>query len=404
MTETILYDYWLASTEGIGLKTVLALSQAGYTSKSIYELSDLQIDKLASEKLLTAQIAHTLKERRTLDLQKEYDNLLQKEINVLFPWDCAYPTRLKRIPDPPLTLYVHGTLPPQDTLSVAIVGARCCSSYGSYVAKELGSTLAAEGISVVSGMASGIDGISQQSALDAGGNVFAVLGCGVDVCYPPRNRPLYDALWSAPNCGIMSEYLPGTKSKASLFPPRNRIISGLSDVVVVIEAKLKSGTLITVDMALEQGKEVYALPGRITDRLSDGCNRLLRDGARPLLSPKLFLSELKEDILPLVKQRASAETASPDMRSASVFPPPHMSKRSVYHDYNELAQKQSVIPASFSETQSIIYQSLEQTPITMEALCARTGIFDLSVLLFELTTMQLQGYVSQSGNLVCRTQ
>ena len=206
--------------------------------------------------------------------------------------DPEYPERLRNIPGAPQNLFVLGKLPEEGRLSVAVIGARDCSEYGKYVARELGTVLGGSGIAVISGMARGIDGISQEAALDAGGSSYAVLGCGVDVCYPEANRQLYERLKISG--GILSEYPPGAPALARHFPPRNRIVSGLADVVVVIEARVKSGTLITVDMALEQGREVYVVPGRVTDRLSDGCNRLIRQGAGILLSPEEFLRELLE--------------------------------------------------------------------------------------------------------------
>ena len=167
-----------------------------------------------------------------------------------------------------------GKLPDENRPTVSIVGARNSSEYGKYAAKLFGERLAAAGVQVISGMARGVDGISQQSAIYAGGDSYGVLGSGVDVCYPEDNRRLYDSLIT--NGGVISEYLPGTQPKPQYFPQRNRIISGLSDVVLVIEAREKSGTLITVDMALEQGREVFAVPGRICDSLSYGCNSLIR--------------------------------------------------------------------------------------------------------------------------------
>lgn len=140
-------------------------------------------------------------------------------------------------------------------------------------------------------MARGIDGIGQTAALDVGGSSFAVLGSGVDVCYPARNRRLYERLRE--RGGVLSEYPPGTPALSRNFPPRNRIVSGLADAVVVVEAREKSGTLITVDMALEQGKEVYAVPGRVTDALSSGCNRLVKLGAAMLLDPEELAEELR---------------------------------------------------------------------------------------------------------------
>ena len=171
--------------------------------------------------------------------------------------------------------------------AAAIIGARLASGYGREQARRFARRLASRGITIISGMARGIDGIAQKAALDAGGRSYAVLGCGVDICYPEENRELYDRLLQ--EGGIISEYPPGTYPEARLFPQRNRIISGLSDLVLVIEARKKSGTLITVDMALEQGREVYALPGRVSDALSDGCNRLIRQGAGPATCPEDIL-------------------------------------------------------------------------------------------------------------------
>lgn len=219
--------------------------------------------------------------------------------------DPEYPERLKNISGAPKELYVLGKLPEEDRLSVAVIGARDCSEYGKYVARELGAVLGSSGISVVSGMARGIDGISQEAALNAGGSSFAVLGCGVDICYPEANRQLYERLKISG--GILSEYSPGSPALACHFPPRNRIVSGLADVVVVIEARVKSGTLITVDMALEQGREVYVVPGRVTDRLSDGCNSLIKQGAGILLSPEDFLRELLEGEIGKAARKLSVE-------------------------------------------------------------------------------------------------
>ena len=215
----------------------------------------------------------------------------ESKIRILGKEDRDYPRRLKELPKPPEKLYVLGSLPKENVPSVAVIGARDCSEYGRYVAAHLGSILGKSGVQVVSGMARGIDGIAQEAAVDAGGCSFAVLGSGVDVCYPVGNKRLYEKLKE--KGGILSEYPPGTPAIARNFPIRNRIVSGLSDAVIVVEAREKSGTLITVDMALEQGREVYAVPGRITDSLSVGCNRLLKLGAGILLDTDEFLEELK---------------------------------------------------------------------------------------------------------------
>ena len=206
-----------------------------------------------------------------------------------------YPRRLCGIPDPPGVLYYAGKLPRQDRPVAAVVGTRRMTPYGRMEARRFAEELAGSGVQVVSGMARGVDSEAGRAALCPAGPVgqaggassFAVLGCGPDICYPPESRDLYDELRQ--RGGLISEYPPGTRPEARLFPPRNRIISGLSDVVLVIEAREKSGTMITVDAALEQGREVYAVPGRISDISSAGCNRLIQQGAGIALSPEQFL-------------------------------------------------------------------------------------------------------------------
>ena len=204
--------------------------------------------------------------------------------------DEEFPEKLRQIKNPPEGIYVRGQLPAEDKPTVAIIGARRCSTYGREMAEWFAGELAAAGVQVVSGMAAGVDGIAQRASLRAGGRSFGVLGCGTDICYPTDNRDLYETLQKCG--GILSEYAPGTPPDAFHFPMRNRIISGISDAVLVVEAKERSGTLITVDFALEQGREVFVLPGRITDSLSAGCNRLLRQGAGIALSPKDIMEEM----------------------------------------------------------------------------------------------------------------
>lgn len=229
----------------------------------------------------------------------------KKDITFVTPFETTYPEKLRNIPDAPAGLYVRGKLPVEGEMTVAVIGARDCSDYGKYVAGELGTFLGGNGVTVVSGMARGIDGISQWAALEAGGTSIGVLGCGVDICYPASNKDLFDRLLEQGT--IFSEYPPGTPPRAMNFPARNRIVSGLADAVVVIEARSKSGTLITVDMALEQGREVFVVPGRITDRLSDGCNRLIRQGAGVMLSPEEMLEELRELKDRTVERRAERQ-------------------------------------------------------------------------------------------------
>jgi len=215
--------------------------------------------------------------KKELRLEETYRALEEHGIRFLPYFDKEYPGRLRKALSPPYALYVKGRLPEEEKVSVAIVGARKCTPYGEEMALAYGERLAEAGIQIISGMARGIDGAAQRGALNGGGRTYGVLGCGVDICYPREHRGLYcDILKEG---GLLSEQLPGEPPLAGYFPARNRIISGLSDLVLVMEAKERSGSLITVDQALEQGREVMAVPGRPDDPLSVGCNRLIREGA-----------------------------------------------------------------------------------------------------------------------------
>ena len=286
--ENKYYAYWLCSVPGVGNRTIEKLQEMFGTAEQIYHAPEEQWAQV----LTASQLEQMKQQKAGWNLQEQYEKMTAQGIRFLLQEDEDYPRRLLQIPDAPYGIFVKGHLPMEDKLSVAMIGARDCSEYGRFVAMELGKYLGENDVQVISGMARGIDGISQEAALKAGGVSFAVLGSGVDVCYPARNRALYERLQE--KGGILSIYPPGTLPKPQNFPPRNRIVSGLADVVVVIEARQQSGTLITVDMALEQGKEVYVVPGRITDRLSDGCNKLLKQGAGVVLSPEEFLVEIRE--------------------------------------------------------------------------------------------------------------
>lgn len=278
---------WLCSLPGIGnVRGGRLLKLCEGSAERLYHAPKALWREVVSESLYENVRRFTDRWR----LWEEYVRLEEKGIGFIHIFEETYPDKLREIPDAPLGLFYRGRLPEKKEASVAVVGARDCSEYGRYVARELGEFLGRRGIGVVSGMARGIDGISQQAALDSGGRSYGVLGCGVDICYPAANRGLYERLLE--QGGILSAYPPGTEPKPGNFPPRNRIVSGMADALVVIEARERSGTLITVDMALEQGREVFVVPGRITDKLSDGCNGLLRQGARIFLSPGDFLEEM----------------------------------------------------------------------------------------------------------------
>ncbi len=267
------YAHWLFNIKGFGNTTLDKLLSTGLTCNEIFESEGREFKGILTAK----QISEFDGSKRVWNFEKEEDKLAKKGIVFVPRVDPRFPEKLKNIPNAPFALYLKGELPNPDKPSVAIIGARMCSEYGRYMARNFGRGLALAGVQVISGMARGIDGISQKAALNAGGKSFGIVGSGVDVCYPEENRDIYDELCC--NGGVISEFAPGIMPKASFFPMRNRIISGLADVVLVIEAREKSGTQITVDTALEQGKEVLAVPGRTTDRLSDGCNQMISQGA-----------------------------------------------------------------------------------------------------------------------------
>ena len=196
----------------------------------------------------------------------------------------AYPRRLKEIDQPPPVLYLRGDLLPADEWAVAIVGTRRITAYGRQVTEEVATTLARSGVTVVSGLARGVDSVAHKAALDAGGRTIAVLGSGVDVIYPSEHRSLAERMIASG--AILSDYPVGTAPDGVNFPPRNRIISGLSLAVIVVEAGQKSGALITAEFAAEQGRDVFAVPGNINAPQSAGCNALIQQGARPLLQAR----------------------------------------------------------------------------------------------------------------------
>lgn len=280
------YAYFLKSVDGIGNKTMEKMYEQFGSYENMYRQGE---QAGLSEKQKTAW----KEQKEKWNIKEEYQKLLYNKIWCIPKHLTGYPDKLLQIDDPPSALFVKGKLPDERMPAVAVVGARNCSPYGRAVAGKLGRELAANGIQVISGLARGVDGISQRSAVEYGGASFGILGCGVDICYPEENTDIYEKLSQGEHGGgIISEFLPAAEPAANHFPMRNRIISGLSDLLVVVEAKEKSGTFITVSSALEQGKDVYAVPGRIGDGLSYGCNRLIAQGAGIIYSVDEFINEI----------------------------------------------------------------------------------------------------------------
>ena len=310
------YKHWLYQAVGMGNRGLLRRLTSDAAPAEIYETAarSCLTERLSSKYHAKAKQIEAFTEN--YDVMAEYEKMTERGISFVTAGEEGYPKKLTNIPDPPWAIYYVGKLPSDEEKSIAVIGARNCSEYGKAMARQFGEMLAGEGIQIVSGMARGIDGIGQQAALEAGGYSLAVLGCGVDICYPPENRQLYERLIA--EGGICSEYPPGIEPRPVLFPPRNRIISGLCDGVLVIEAKERSGTLITVDMALEQGRDVYALPGRATDPLSSGCNKLIRQGAELVASPQEMLRELKPGCAMGRAKRRQTEIQQTDIMPTSV--------------------------------------------------------------------------------------
>lgn len=280
------YEYWLASLYKINCrKRVQAIETTGAAEK-LYMMSRKELSDMG---LFTEEeIKYIIHSKAKFDLSGEWEALKKRPITFITYTDTQYPEKLRHIFDPPFALYIRGNLPVESKISVSIVGARMCSEYGRSIAKRLGEQLGTLDVPVISGMAMGIDSAAHAGALSARGKTFAILGCGCDICYPRSSENIYRNILESGG-GILSELPPGTKPLPHFFPQRNRIISALADIVVVVEAKERSGSLITADFALEQGKDVYAVPGRYNDTLSAGCNRLIDQGAGILYSVDSFL-------------------------------------------------------------------------------------------------------------------
>lgn len=372
--------YFLQTIPGFGSKTIRGLWNYFASGMELFQAKE-EVLKLL---LKPSQVRAFLRER---DKQSPSDRMIQlqkKGIHYYSIFDWQYPGRLRALADAPLALFVIGNLPPEQEMTASVVGARYHSSYGEKNTREFSALLASNGIGIISGMAKGIDSIAQLAAIENGGKTYAVLGCGVDVCYPEESRRLYDML--PKYGGIISEYLPGTMPQPGLFPLRNRIISALGDVLLVMEAKEKSGTLITVDMALEQGKEIWALPGRTEDILSAGCNRLISQGAGILTGITEFSKELE-----FMKEKYGIkEKGRALMKIQGSFVPNAKSEKNI------LSSKTKDSSNSKESLEKEILTLLQYAPLSLEAVYEGIGkegrevcsIQELSVMLLDLCMEQ----------------
>ena len=281
-------------------------------------------------------------------------------------WDEEYPKRLKTINDPPILLFVKGEKSPLYDYSIAIVGTRACSDHARRMTPRIAGDLAASGVTIVSGMALGVDSLAHTGALEAGGRTIAVLGSGIDVIYPPSNRSLYERI--VMQGMVITEYLPGVKPDPFNFPQRNRIIAGLCLGVVIVEAGLKSGALITAKLAVEQGRELFAVPGAAGLPRSAGVNRLLKEGTATMIESANDIKEhLRSQLAPVLNMQATM-----------------------------------TLP-ELNEKEKRVYQLLENGPLIIDELIRKSGIGAVEVNK-TLTTMQLKGLVKRfPGARVGRT-
>lgn len=283
------YWIWLSSLEGLSARKALDLLEKYKNPEIIYGLSerDLKNTKGLTEKNIK-ELSDTEKRERVGVI---YESLVNHNIKMISIFDANYPEKLKNIYDPPIALYYKGKYD-SDSFSIAVVGSRKTTNYGAIAARKLSYDLAIRGVRIVSGLARGIDSIAHKGCLEAGGKTTAVLGCGLDNIYPPDNSGLYADIIDSGGL-ILSEYPPGMPPLQHNFPARNRIISGISNGVLVIEAAKRSGSLITAGCALEQGREVFAVPGNIDSAYSRGTNQLIKEGAKLVLSAGDILEEFE---------------------------------------------------------------------------------------------------------------
>lgn len=339
------YQNWLAAMPGISAAKKIALEEYLGEAEYIYRIPEAQLDKI---------LFLTEKEQQAIIKARKKVPEEPRESLVTFG-QPDYPQKLIHIYNPPYGIYYRGKLPEEGQKNVAVVGARNCSSYGRAAAEQASYGLAAAGVSIISGMAHGIDAAGHTGCLRAGGTTFGVLGSGTDICYPRENQVLYDRIQNTG--GILSEYPPGTAPRPCFFPARNRIISGLSDVVLIVEAQIKSGSLITADFALEQGREVYAVPGRIGEKLSQGTNRLIQQGAGIFLETQDLLKEMN---------------IFPDSRENSIQ----------NHEY------------ALENLERLVYSCVDLTPRSLEELMKESGL-PLAELIHKITRLREMGLVSE---------
>lgn len=366
------YWIWLSHHCGAGSESGSLLLSEFKTPKDIYDLDE---EALGSVEGITGDLIKSLSDKDLSYAEKVYEYCQRTNVGIMTPDSPIYPERLKRIYAKPLVLYYKGKIPNIDeNVLISCVGTRTCTDHGLKTAYKLGAQLAEAGAIVVSGMAMGIDSACQRGALAAGGFTVAVLGCGIDVIYPPQNEKLYKYI--AEHGAIITEYTPGTRPDGDHFPVRNRIISGLSLATCVVEAPRRSGALITAHLAEKQGRSVFAFPGRTGEYESEGSNDLIRNGATmvrgakdileeyELLFPsKIFTENISKNKYFVPKEGTEIKRVEPEEKTPE---PPQRPKRRARKSGEERAEE-SAKPVErkehdlsvLSELEKAVYASLE---------------------------------------------
>ncbi|MDX1663934.1 MAG: DNA-processing protein DprA, partial [Candidatus Promineifilaceae bacterium] len=300
--------YWLGFNlvSGIGPVRLQALLDHFGSPEAAWRASERELERLGLDRRARRALSAA---RRDVDLDGYLERVQDRGCTVLTWASEDYPPYLREIPAPPPVLYVAGRLQEVDRWAVAVVGTRRLTAYGRQITRELVAGLVRHNVTIISGLARGIDGIAHKTAVKMGGRTIAVLGSGLDCLYPPEHRNLARTIVSQEQGAVVTEYALGVQPDARNFPPRNRIISGLSLGTIVVEAGERSGALITADFALEQDREVFAVPGNVNSRASKGTNRLIQQGAKLVLGVEDVLEELN---LHMVPQQVAVQMAMPE--------------------------------------------------------------------------------------------
>ncbi|HUY27185.1 MAG TPA: DNA-processing protein DprA [Candidatus Binataceae bacterium] len=379
---------WLAlrRVPGVGPRTARLLLEKFGAPEKIFAATAAEIAAAGVQ----SKVAHAVAAFRDFEpLERELCELPRIGAQLLRWTDPDYPAMLREIPDPPPYLFVRGQPPPADTRYVAVVGARAASDAGRRMARRLGFELAAKGFAVVSGLARGIDAEAHQGALDAGGTTLAILGCGVDVIYPAEHRALADAI-IASSGAILSELPIGTQPLPENFPTRNRIISGLSLGVVIVEAAEKSGSLITARMALEQNRQVFAVPGSPLGGKASGSNRLIKQGAVLVDCVEDVLEELAPQLIPPpIADADGAKAARKSHRDGGT--PPKSAASARLKSVDRILESSDL---TIKAAKSIILELRDDTKLHVDALIEASGL-DAQTVLRLLLELELKGIVAQ---------